>query len=379
MHLSAGLRAGTSMDFKQIIECAFKHTKSHRFLWVFGFLVALCPVAGQVVGQLPNLFSYTSDFQELFFRPAGIASAGFTPQQAALAIFLGIIYFCLWPLITVSGLLLKNIGRTAVIGLVNRFEDGMPVSVRIGWEIGWSKRAWRIFWIMFVVNVPVALLTAFLLGLALSPFFIAIFTQNKGLLIIASLITALGVGLVWFFLTIIKIFLHPFVEIAWRYTTLNLNGVFASLGQSYALIRRATKSVAIGTILNIGFSIAWGIILGIVLIPVASVGALLGGIPASITYWLTGDVVAALIATTPLLIITLIMGIAFAKGLYLIFESTFWTLIFRRLTKRTNLLLLPDHTLSPATSFSVEDDAVVEASFFEPGLEVESSFVEPES
>ncbi|MBN1991928.1 MAG: hypothetical protein JW953_04445 [Anaerolineae bacterium] len=323
------------MDYVDLIKRSFKITIKYRALWIFGFFLALCSATGGGGGNGggsggPPPGSYDGNgFEQGFDWPY---ESFFTSANIWLIIG-GIVaaVLCLILFMAVVSAVVQAVTRAALIGMVDQVEETGGVTVKEGWRIGWSKRAWRVFLVGFIIALPLIIIFGVLLLAAVSPFFLA-FLENTGLLIF-GIVAGIGLLLLWILAVIIvSVVVMPFQELAWRYAVLRQKGAVESLKASYALIRQNLKDVAILVLLMIGLGIAWAMVSFVVTIVVMVLAGLVGLIPGLVVFLLTWKWWAALLAGGLVFIVLLTVSMTFVTGLYLIFRSGLWTLAFRELT-----------------------------------------------
>ena len=117
-------------------------------------------------------------------------------------------------------------------------------------------------------------------------------------------------------LLLIGAVIAPFQELVWRQTVLEQRGVIDSLSDTVVL-----------WLLMLGVGIGWGFASLIIVLPVSLIAALfLGGIPPGLVYLVSGSGIGAAIAGIPLALLALIVVGSVADGLYLVYQSTVWTL-----------------------------------------------------
>lgn len=339
------------MNYTETLKRAFKITIKYRALWLFGFFLALCGGGGGGSGGGtgsggPSSSGSGSDFSWGNGNPPFDFN---TPAVGTIIAIVAGIVLLVFVLVAI-GIIVRSVTRTSLIGMVNQIEDTGAVTIKEGWRIGWSRKAWRIFLINLVIGIPMFIIVIASLLLVASP--IALGLINKSLFILGGII-AVGLFLLWILLALaVGVILSAFTELAWRYTVLGGRGVIDSLKASYHLIRNNLKDVGITVLILIGLGMAWGIVTLVLVIVVMIVALVVGGIPGVIGYALTQEIVVALLAGVPLFLVTLILPLTFVTGLYLIFRSAVWTLLFRQLEPAVELSGLNP---LPATSSAVDE------------------------
>lgn len=334
------------MNYVETLKRAFRITIKYRALWLFGFLLALCGGGGGGGGNggggTPSGNGKTPwDNGDNPFKNFNMPhlDQGTIIGLIAAAILLVLI-------LAVVGVIVRSVSRAALIGMVEQTERTGAVTVKDGWRIGWSAKAWRVFLLNLAISIPMVIIILVTLAMVASPLLLGL--AGKEFLVVGALM-AVGLLLLWILaIIVVGILLTPFMELGWRYTVLQEKGVIDSLKAAYSLIRRNLKDVGITVLLLVGVGIAWAMASIILVIIILLLAVLIGGIPGLVGYMLTQNVAVALIAGVPLFLIVLIIPLTFVSGLYLIFQSAVWTLVFMYLTGKDNIPLAgPD--IEPAT------------------------------
>ena len=315
------------MDYVALLKRAYHITIKYRALWLFGILLAIFG-GGRGGGNFgggggPGAEGDFSGGNVPLHNPfAGIDPVVLT---AVIAVVILIVLVMM-----VVAIVIRSVSRAALIGMVAKIETGDTVTVKDGWRIGWSARAWRIFLINLLVGVPLAILAIVTLLFAISP--LALMAVDNSLAPLAIVLTVMFV-IVWaLVLMAISVVLSPVLELSWRYTTLRETGVIESLRQAVALVRQRLKDVALSVLVMIGVNIGAAIATFAVVILLLIFGVLGGGIPALVGYLLTNEPLVAVLAGVPLFLLIFIVPLLFFSGLVVVYQSTMWTLIFNELT-----------------------------------------------
>lgn len=314
------------MSHTDILKQAFRITWRYRPLWLFGFLLALCGGGGGGGGGNFNFSSRggEGDFGNLPNMPE-------IDPNLIIAVVVG--FICLILLLAVVGVVVQQVTRTALIGMVRQIKDSEAVTMRDGWRFGWSNRAWRIFLLSLLIGIPATILTIGLILLALSPLLL-LFLDNTASTVFSIILTVFACIFVFILLIIVGVILAPIQELAWRRIALDQRGVIEGLREAVTLIRQRLKDVAVIWLLMFGVGLVWGIGSLIVVLPVSLIAAaLLGGIPAGLVYLISQSGWGAAIAGVPLALLALIVVSSAANGLYLIYQSAVWTLAYLELEK----------------------------------------------
>ncbi len=323
------------MDYITILQRAFRITIKYRALWIFGFFLALCSASSNLGGnggsgsggpdQSGNGFD-KSEFDVPFESFA-------MPEANIWLIVAGIVaaILCLILVFVVIGIIVRAVTRTALIGMVDQVEETEAVTVRDGWRMGWSKRAWTVFAVSFIIIAPLIVLFGVLLALFLLPLLL-LFLEN-GVLTFVGIAGVAGLMLLWILAVIIvTIAVTPLLEFGWRYAVLHQRGAVDSVQAAYALIRHNFKDVAIILLLLTGIIMVWILASIILFIVLMLLGLAVGIIPGLIAFLLSQTWwIGLLVGMAPFMVIVMV-PMVFAKGLYLTFRSVVWTLVFRELT-----------------------------------------------
>ena len=316
------------MDYLDLLKRAWTITWQYRPLWLFGFFLALCSSGGGGNIRLPGN-SFGGDF--------GDGSS--LPNLDKLSIEPGLILaiigaaLCLFLLLIALQILVPVIARTALIGMVDKIETNGEIMIRDGWQFGWSARAWRLFLLNLLVGVPMFIIAVSLIIVALLPLLLFI-TEERSLIILGVALTVVIFLFVLLVLFLLRLIIAPFQEIAWRRTVLEERGVLDSARQAITLVRAHLKEIVLLYLVMFAVGFGWALVSFIIVLPVSLfAAALVGGIPALLVYFITNSWFGAAIAGAPLALVVLMVGGSIAQGLYLIFQSSIWTLAYLRLNQ----------------------------------------------
>jgi hypothetical protein len=320
------------MNHIDLLKRAFHITWRYKPLWLFGFLLALCS-GGSGGGGNGGSFNYqaSSDDFENFGNVPDIPNVPDFDPNLIIGLIAGLI--CLIMLLAVVAILVTYVSRTALIGMVGQIEETEAVTISEGWRLGWSRGAWRLFLLNLLIGIPLAIFSILLLLLAFSPLLLML-TGETALTVVGVILTIFAVLFVILILILIGAVIAPFRELASRRTVLDREGVVASLRDAIGLVKRRFRDVVIIWLLMLGIGFAWAIIAILVVLPVSLIAAvLLGGIPAGLVYLISRSWLGAAVAGIPLAGLALIIVSSAAGGLYLIFQSTVWTLTYLEVQK----------------------------------------------
>ena len=303
------------MDYGKLLKRAVEITWRHKALWLFGFLLALFTGAGGGGGG-----------QGLQYRVGQMDLA--RPEWAwGLVLVLIVLVF----LVIVAAVVLSNLSVGALIGMVRETEETGSTSARTGWRIG-KSRLWSLIGIDLVTVIPAIIVAMTLLALALTPLLLLIphgqasISQREGLTVLGIVLTVLlflGVVVV---LIIGGTALGIVREFAYRQSVLEDKGVWLSIREGYRMVRAHLRQVGLMWLLLFGIDLAAGVIV----LPLVLVGfGLVAGAAAAV--YAASESVAGAIAVALLLGAPVGLLSALVRGVYLVFQSSAWTLAYREL------------------------------------------------
>jgi len=358
------------MDPVKILKRAWHILWSYRALWVFGLILALA-TAGSSGGGANNgsRYSYNLDNNEMQRLPQdlrqgieeftremerlfeeGPGRVDFPSEQLTALIWIIVAFTLVMIVIGVIVAIGRYVSETAVIRMVNEYEDSETrMTVREGFRIGWSRTSWRLFLINLIVNLPAILLMLVLISIGIGIFF----TVKNGSPTLApfSIITLIGIMFLLIFVVVIaSIFLHLFRHFVWRVSALEDVGVQESFSRGWVLVRENWKSVGLMWLVMIGLGIVWmiaSIILFFISIPLlivtGAIALVISAIPVLLLVGLfnlfLGNVLAWVLGIV--MVLPLFFTIAFSPWLLVgswqsVFTSSVWTLTYREIKAMPN-------------------------------------------
>lgn len=349
------------IDYGKILKRAWHILWNYKTLWIFGILLALTAGGGGGGGGGYNYrFSGhpggNGDYGPGTYPPAPFlrefgawAEENILPlflhpeQHVATLIWIGVAILLLIIVTGVIFAILRYVSEAAVIRMVDEYEQtGAKFGFKQGWKMGWSRRAFRMWVIDLVINLPAILFIALLLGLG-ALFFISAESGNTGLAV-GGMIAAIGCMFLFIFAFIIlMVFLGLLRQFFMRVAALENAPVGESFRLGWQMFKSNWKSAALMWLIMLGIGIGYaiaGIVLFIVLIPAFIITGLAGLIVAAIP-GLIAFVVASLFTSGPLAwIIGILAALPFfflvlgspmllIGGWMQIFQSSVWTLTYR--------------------------------------------------
>ncbi len=341
------------MNHSEILKKSWKILWDYKTLWVFGIILAMTSGGGgsgyqgntsniQMPKQhnqsfnipgLKELEPQMKEFQRLF-------DTGFSAEAWQTISILILCLLCVFLLLGLVFAVLRYVSQVALIRMVDQHEaSGTKVSWRTGFKLGWSRSAFRIFLIDWVIGIPVVLLFIALFGCAVLPVILSAIANNEPS--IAGIIATIGLVFMAIFLAIlVGAALALVMEIIRRQCVLAERGVFASIGEGWQLVRKNFKDIFLLWLILIGINIAFFIIMIPIVLLLLAIGILVGG-GAGLAVYLasqgvsgSGSLISAILLGGILFVLILSLPSLFINGLKETYISSTWTLAYRSINHR---------------------------------------------
>lgn len=329
------------MDYGQLLQKAAQITWRYKFLWLFGFIMALCGQGGRIDlqsnystsssesgggGGFPDTPSDFSDLPSFLPEPFGETSI------LTYILFFAIIALIFWVFWLIAG----AIGRGGIIKTVDRAEQGETVTFGQSWADG-MKHLFSLASLQGLLYIPLYLLWGIGLVSAatqLWPLFVE-FVENPVAFehqFDTDPISILGRFLGFFVLIcavicfswLIELLASFFVTFGSRAIVLEGNDMISALGRSASLFRQNMGPTIIITLMIMVIRTILGVVL---LIPAAVIMApvMLLILPGLMNDGLTGGIFLFLgfIMFMAHIFFSLLMGIL------QVFIEAMWTLAYR--------------------------------------------------
>lgn len=319
------------MDYGEIIRRAWNITKKYKYLWVFGFILALFGGGGGYSSNnLSNSFQYTYKRSEIAL-PVELQQFLFKLQNFTMKNIGLIILFAIFMIIlAIAGFTLYIIADGGLIGSVKNIEAGEKNSLKDGFKTGSDY-----FWRMLGKNLLTGLIGVFIALIFLLIFstiyFLTPISQNKQYL-------PENVGIILFFIILFFILMIPLMiflgilnDYSSRFIVIKNNGIIESIKNSFKLIISNLKHTIIIALILFAIGIIVSIILFIIFLIIAIPSALL-----IFSIYRIGSIAFSLVLAALALLFLIILS-AFLNGIRLTFSSSTWTLTFLKLTKPEQL------------------------------------------
>jgi hypothetical protein len=234
--------------------------------------------------------------------------------------------------LAVLAVVLNNISRGALIGMVREVEETSNTSVRSGWRSGRS-RMWSLISIDLITAIPAFIAAMALIALAMAPLLLLLAQRDAltALGILLTVILSLAVVLV---LIVGGAALGIVREFAYRQCALEGKGIGRSIHEGYRMVRANLRQVGLMWLLLFGIDLAARVIA----FPLVLVGfGLAAGAGAAVyaaTHSIANAIVVGIMLGLPALLVMACVG-----GVYLVFRSAAWTLAYRELPEQSSVAL----------------------------------------
>nr|MBC7244350.1 hypothetical protein [Chloroflexota bacterium] len=296
------------MEYVKILKRAVEITWRHKALWLFGFLLAFFSGGGG--GNIGR----------------GIEYRVRSGEQLPLELALGMVFFVIILVLTlvVIGIVLTNISRGALIGMVREIEGTEHTCISDGWRIGWS-RFLPLIGIDLVTGIPLLFAAIALIILGLSPLALLLF-QRRVLTALGILLTVLLMLFVIGLLIVAGALVGLWLDFAYRQCVLESKGVLDSLRAAYRIVRQNLRQVGLLWLLLFGIDL----LVGMIMVPLSLIVMGMAVAPAGLLYAATESlsmaILMGILITTPA-----VLFLTFLGGIYQVFRSATWTIAYLKL------------------------------------------------
>lgn len=304
------------MDYGAILKKSWSLTWRYKILWLFGFFAG----AGSGGGS-----SYSGNSGGSGSGGNGLPGGVTTSQVQSFIQHYAVLLIIIVLFLVVLGLLMWLISiaaRGGLIHLVNEAEEKREVRAGAGWHAGFSKWG-RIFGVEFLAGLPVAVLVVVMLVfVAVAAFGAAAASQGSSNAVTAAVVSAVTGACCFLVVFVIAAIVLGVIfgivkELALRYVMLEDRRVMDALKTAWRDLW-AKRGAFVMFLIQIGVSIAYGIVTGIV--------ALVLVLPAVLMIvfgnWLGGS----------MLVLLAILILIVPTAIYATFYHAVWTVFFRAMT-----------------------------------------------
>lgn len=308
------------MNYTDIIKRAARIAWRYKVLWILGILLALSGGSG-------GNFTYTLNGNNGSMIPSAFPDWRF-PDPGVIAGFV-LLCCCLLALLIVVMTIVQYVARTGLYRAVEQIEEsGAAPTWREGLRLGWNNRAVRMFLLDLLVGIAAFVVIMGLLLLAASPLLLLIFDSEA--LRILGVVATVGLGLLVMLLLFAAAIVISVLQQFWRrQIALDDRTIGEALSLGTQMARRKAGDVAIFWLLMAVIGVLFAVVLIPVVIGLMLLGGGLGFGLGYAVYALTNSAGWAVLAGLPIFIIILSIPLLLIQGVYLVFESSAWTLAYR--------------------------------------------------
>lgn len=303
------------MDYGYVINQAFRLTWKYKFLWIFGFFM-----------------SGSGGGFNLNFNPSGFGGNFGTESRTArltqmfmawvfdnlgLVIAIGLFLVFLWLVFFI----LSVISQAAIVGAANEAEESKTSSFGQAFQIG-LKYFWRVLGLLVLIFLLVLGVILLFIGIPVGLLIYAAVNRSwTAVPFIVLLLILLILAFIAFAVTVALIQLY-----ALRYIVISGSRVGESIGQGWRLFKNNVGKTLLLWLITVGFGIAFGIglVILIFLIVLPAVLFFVSLLSSGIT--LTRIFMAVFTGLLLFIFFGLLIGVA------QVYFSCYWTLAWRQLT-----------------------------------------------
>jgi hypothetical protein len=327
------------MHYTNLLQRAWKITWRYKVLWIFGILLALASGGGGSGGGGSSSGGGGG---------AAPAVPGVFNANPGLIFAFVTLCCCVLLILIVALTIVRYVARTALYRGVDQIEaTGAGPTWREGFRLGWSNRAFRLWLLDLVVWIPFALVALVLLGLGATPLLLLIIDNPvaRGI----GIVGMIGLEMLIIVLVIVAGLVLGALGQFWsREIAIADRNLGEAITTGYRLVRSRLKDVSVMWLLMAAIGLGFGLVMIPIAIAVIMVALAVGGGLGFALFRLTDSVLwAALFGLPPFLLIMLV-PLTFIEGIYLVFESSTWTLTYREVAapQITSAVsnLLPENT-----------------------------------
>jgi hypothetical protein len=347
------------IDIGKILKRAWHILWNYKILWIFGVLLAITAGGnGGSNGSSGNTGYQFSpgDGNGSTYNPAWVQDVTNWFEQNLVPLFerpldhittfiwIGVALLLFILIVGTIFAIIRYVSETSVIRMVNEYEQtGKKVGFKQGWKMGWNRRAFRLWVIDLVVNLPVILFLG-VLGLGLLVYF-SVKSGSQGAIAI-SIVAAIGCSFLFIFaFFILMVLLRLLRQFFVRFAALENTSVGESFRRGWQMFKCNWKSAALMWLVMFGIGIGLvvaSLIAFFLLIPVYAVlllpAAILAVIPGLLAFGITSIfssgvlawIIAGLVAL-PFFFVVVFAPLTLITGWIQIYNSSVWTLTYREM------------------------------------------------
>lgn len=308
------------MNYIDLIQRAARLTWRYKVLWILGILLAMSSGSGN---------SFTSTFNSNGSTGFGGMTPDWNlPDPGVIAGFV-LLCCCLLAVLVVALTIVQYVARTGLYRAVDQIEaTGAAPTWGDGLRLGWSNRALRMFLLDLLVGIALFIVVMALLLLAASPLLLLIFDIDA-LSIFGGILTVALMFLAFLLIIALAAVISVLQQFWRRQIALDDRSVGEALSLGTRMARRKAGDVAIFWVLMAIVGVVFGIVLIPLVIGLGLLALAIGGGLGYTVYSLFDSAGWAVLLGLPLFILIISLPLLLIQGVYLVFESSAWTLAYR--------------------------------------------------
>ena len=321
------------MNYTQTIKRALQITWRYKVLWIFGILLALTGGGGGGGGGGGSGSYGPGRDGDNPFRGLNMNSLGLDRIDWGAVAGVVALCCCLFLILAVIGVIVHYVARVALYRSVDQIEEtGTAPTWRQGFRLGWSSRAFRIWLLDLIVGIPFAIIAILLLLLGAAPLLLLLVKSEAATAL--GIIFTVGLELLIILLLIIASVIVSVLGQFWaREIALADRSIGQALTLGYALAKSRAKDAGIMWLLTFGLGLIYGIASILLVIMLVLFGGVAGAGLGYAVYAATQTVWLGVLVGLPIFLVILVIPLAFVEGLWQVFESVTWTLIYRAVSR----------------------------------------------
>jgi len=304
------------IDYFDLIKRAWQITWKHRFLWLFGFILALAAGGSNVSNSLN--YSFNGADTSTTSGNLGAFANSYLVFILFFAAVIGLLGFIVW--------VLSIFATGGLVGAAAKIERGEPTSLADGFKIG-AKNFWRILGLNIVIGLIILALVMVLIVPLVVVIIVMASAGGQGSALPAGLICLIPVFILGLLLLALAATILSLISIyATRYIVLEKGGVFNSFSRGWRLIKRKFASTFVV------FLLVW--LISALAATVFAIPGLIIGIPVFLTLFagIAGkNVLIVSLAAFGFVLLAVVMS--FFNGVLEAYRSVIWTLTFLHLAE----------------------------------------------
>ena len=329
------------MHHTDLIKRAWQITWRYKVLWIFGILLALASGGGGSGGGGSSSGGGTGVVPPM---------PGLPNINPGLAVAFSALCCCLLLILVVAMTILRYVARTALYRGVDQIEAaGAAPTWREGFRLGWSNRAFRLWLLDLAVWIPFVVIAFVLLALGATPLLLLIIDNPvaRGIGVATTVGLELLIAGLLFIAVLVLLALSQFWSREIAIADRNLG---EALVTGYRLVRARLKDVGVMWLLMAAIGLGFGLVMLPIFFVVFMLALAVGGGLGFTLYRLTDSVLWAAFVGLPPFLLIMLVPLMLIQGVYLVFESSTWTLTYREVAGAAAVVTADAEVVTPAAA-----------------------------